>query len=274
VSKTTSQPLPLPSSAQARDALYSELRLVFGIGEAHDRLLRADGHASIPSLVDHPRFGPVAAALLKEWEDPPNPDRVHATLRTWLPAAHPLFLELLGMVDEEAIVFFDLETLGLFGVPIILAAFGRPERGSVRVTQYVARSIAEEPALLEAALGEIADAQVVLSYNGKAFDWTTLRERSAYYGLTFDSQPIHIDLLHHARRAFGARLPDLHLHTVEEHVFGLERTGDLPSDQVPVFYERYLQTGDPRALLPIVTHNHQDVLSLAALLGHLIEHAL
>lgn len=221
-------------------------------------------------MADHPRFGPVARALLSEWGDPPIPERVHTTLRAWLPAAHPLFLQLLGLVSHEAVRFFDLETLGLFGVPVILAAFGHLEDGGLRVTQYLARSIEEEPPLLEAATEELTGASLVLSYNGKAFDWTTLRERCAYYGLPFKGRPVHVDLLHHARRAFSGQLSDLHLSTVEESLLGLERTGDLPSDQVPVFYERYLQTGDPRPLIPIVAHNRQDVASLAALLDRLL----
>ncbi len=247
------------------------MRLLFGVGEVHDRLLREQGHASIPSLLTHPRFGAVARALLAKWNDPPNPERVYATLSSWLPAAHPLFLQILGLVPREEILFFDLETLGLFGVPVILAAFGRLDGDEIRITQYLARSISEEPSLLEAVTERLAEASLILSYNGKAFDWTTLGERCAYYGLPFDRRLIHIDLLHHARRAFGERLPDLHLHTVEELLFDLERTGDLPSDQVPVFYETYLRTGDPALLVPIVTHNRQDVVSLAELLTRLLE---
>jgi len=226
---------------------------------------------TIPALTTHPRFGPAARALLAQWDDPPNPERVHDTLCAWLPASHPLFLELLGLVPREEIRFFDLETLGLFGVPVILAAFGRFEAGGVRVSQYFARSIGEEPSLLEAAIEELSGASLIVSYNGKAFDWTTLRERVAYYGLAFDHRPIHIDLLHHARRAFSGRLPDLHLSTVERSVLGLDRGEDIPSDQVPAFYERYLETGDPRPLAPIVAHNRQDVASLAALLARLLE---
>lgn len=41
---------------------------------------------------------------------------------------------------------------------------------------------------------EIVEASLLLSYNGKAFDWAVLQERFAYYGLRLDHLPIHIDL--------------------------------------------------------------------------------
>jgi len=250
--------------------LLSELRLVFGIGGRFDQQLREEGYRSIPSLLSHPRFGETAAHLLEEWKDPLDPARVNATLSYWLPASHPLFLQLLGLVPRERIIFFDLETLGLFGVPIILAALGRLSASRIRITQYLACSLDEEVALLEGVKSELSRASLILSYNGKSFDWTTLNERSAYYGLPFDYAPIHIDLLHQTRQAFHGRLPDMKLETVERGILGIERKEDLRSEVVPEYYEAYLKTDNPGPLVPIVNHNRQDIVTLALLLSYLL----
>ena len=116
-----------------------------------------------------------------------------------------------------------------------------------------------------------AEASLLISYNGKAFDWTYLRERFAFYGLPFDHAPMHIDLLHHARRAFQDCLPNLRLSTLEGHL-GIHRTQDLPSEAVPDFYSTYLETGNPGPLVPIINHNCQDVETLALLLARLLSH--
>jgi len=262
--------IPFPPEEKANEALLSELRLLFGIGRRFDQRLREDGYSSIPSLLTHPRFGETAAHLLAEWKDPLDPALVNTTLDCWLPASHPLFLQLLGLVPPEKMLFFDLETMGLFGVPIILAAIGQPSASEIRITQYLACSLDEEIALLEGVTEALSHVSLVLSYNGKSFDWTTLRERCAYYSIPFDYAPIHIDLLHHARRAYRDRLSNAQLQTVEEGILGIERTEDLPSEAVPEYYEAYLRSGNPGPLVPIVNHNQQDVATLALLLSHLL----
>ena len=145
----------------------------------------------------------------------------------------------------------------------------QPTADGVWITQYLARSLDEEIALLEQIAPVFAKASLLISYNGKAFDWTFLRERFAYYGLQLPPATMHIDLLHHARRAFRDDLPDVRLSTLEEHL-GIHRAEDLPSDAVPEFYSTYLDTGNPGPLVPIVHHNRQDVETLAVLLSRLL----
>jgi len=263
--------LSFPSAKSAEQAFLSELRLVFGIGHMHDQQLQKNGYTTIPSLLDHPRWKEAASTLLAYWGRPLDPNLVYKTLYYWLPSRHPLFLQLVSLVPQERLLFFDLETLGLGGTPIILAALAQLNAEGIRITQYLARSLDEEPALLDQIAQVIAETSLLISYNGKAFDWTYLRERFAYYGLQFTHAPMHIDLLHHARRAFHDCLPNMRLSMLEGHL-GIQRTEDLPSEAVPEFYSTYLETGNPGPLVPIVNHNRQDVQTLALLLGHLLSH--
>jgi len=267
-----SHELPLPSQENAEKAFLAELRLLFGVGCAHEKKLHEEGYMSIHSLLGHPRWSKAAQALLEDWGQPLNPDRVQAALSHWLPASHPMFQQLLGLVRREEILFFDLETMGLGGAPIILAALARLTQDGIQITQYLARSLDEEIALLEQIDREMADTSLLISYNGKAFDWPYLRERIAYYGLRLNQTAIcHIDLLHRARRAFQDCLPNMRLGTLEK-LLGVRREEDLPSEAVPEFYSAYLETGNPGALVPIVNHNRQDVESLVILLARLLGH--
>jgi uncharacterized protein YprB with RNaseH-like and TPR domain len=254
-------------------ALLAELRLVYGIGAQYTTKLREGGYASIPELCDHPRWGGASNALLAHWGTPLDPNAVYRSLERWLPSADPLHLQSLGLLPIEKLLFFDLETLGLGGSPIFLVAVGRFTGEGFLIRQYLAASLGAEVALLERMEAELRDASVLLSYNGKSFDWTILRERFAYYGLPLPGAPIHVDLLHHTRRAFGAETPDCHLGTIEHRVLGIERSNDLPSAEVPTHYTAYLETGNAAYLVPIVDHSRQDLASLVVLLRHLLRMA-
>ena len=262
--------LLLPERREAEMRLLSDMCLLYGVGKRHKSNLLNDGYTSIPSLVAHPRWGDQARLLLNEWHNPLDVRKVYETISRWLPSSSPLFLQILGLVPQERVLFFDLETLGLSNVPIILAALGSLEQGRMRIVQYLARSFDEEIGILEQVGAALERSDLLLSYNGKSFDWTYLRERFSYYGLPFPYQPMHIDLLHHARRAFHDLLPDVRLGTVEERILAVSRDVDLPSGDVPEYYTTYLDTQDPGPLVPIVNHNRQDIASLALLLDRLL----
>ena len=263
--------IALPAADEAISAVLSELRLLYGIGRASAERLTEDGYGTIGDLLSHPRWSAAAQSLLEHWGDPPDLHRVYTTMSYWLPASHPLFLTLPGLAPLTRICFFDLETLGLYGSPIFLAGLGRPtSAGEIAITQYFARGMEEELGLLEAIRDELSDCLFLITYNGKAFDWTTTRARLAFYSLPSPPDPLHLDLLPHARRRFRGALPDARLETVEQGVLGIARKGDVPSEEVPRCYEDYLATGDPGPILPVIAHNRQDVETLALLYSHFL----
>ena len=265
--------IPWPSTHVTYAALLSELRLLFGIGTTNARKLRAAGFNSIHSLLSHPRWGQEARALLAFWQDPPRVENIYQTLSYWLPSSHRLFLMLPSLVPPDRTCFFDLETIGLFGSPIFLGGIGRPQAdGTLHITQFLARDLSEEVALLDAVGQELSTCRFLVTYNGKAFDWTCMRERCAYYALPDPPELLHLDLLAPARRLFRDLFPDTRLETLERELLGIARVDDLPSSLVPRYYTEYLETGDPRLLIPIVNHNRQDVLTLVALFSYLVGH--
>jgi uncharacterized protein YprB with RNaseH-like and TPR domain len=86
------------------------------------------------------------------------------------------------------------------------------------------------------------------------------------HGVRLALPPHHLDLLHAARRRWREDLPDCRLQTLERHVCGRWRTGDVPGDEVPGLYHDYVREGDPWRLIPVFHHNLLDVITMAEIL--------
>ncbi len=54
------------------------------------------------------------------------------------------------------------------------------------------------------------------------------------------------------------------LTTLERTLFDVRRVGDVPGFEIPSRYFRFLRSGDPRPLEPVLEHNRLDLVSLAA----------
>ncbi|MDD1729056.1 MAG: ribonuclease H-like domain-containing protein, partial [Methanospirillum sp.] len=168
--------------------------------------------------------------------------------------------------SPDRIRYLDLETLGIFGRPVILFGVGSHGPNGFTTRQFVLRNLSEEPAALFAVRNLLEGADALVSYNGRSFDLPYLNERFAYYG--FDPLPEipHIDLLHYSRRFWKNTIPDCRLSTIEQRFLGVEREIDIPGMLVPEWYMKYRGTGNCGPLVPIIRHNEQDVASLPLLL--------
>ena len=202
-------------------------------------------------------FGPVA--VRREWFPDDGSQEVGA-LSTCLGFApdelrHPLFL--------------DTETTGLSGgtgTVAFLVGLAWREGDGLALAQYFLCDFDQEQALLWAVGQCISQAGVLVSYNGRSFDWPLLQTRLVLRRAVWPSPP-HLDLLALARRIFRPRLPDCALQTIEQSVLDLHRADDLPGSLIPSRYFAWLRQGDPRSLEPVFLHNQQDVLSMALLLA-------
>jgi hypothetical protein len=185
----------------------------------------------------------------------------------------------LARSDLGSFVFLDTETTGLaggVGTYVFLVGLGQYTDEGFRLTQFFMRDPAEERALL-AALAEVLEAcNVLVTFNGKAFDVPLLKARFIASGYAPDAQvPVlsdlaHLDLLPLARRLWKDRLASRDLGSLEEHILGLRRAHhDVPGWMIPGMYFDYLRTGDARPLRNVFYHNAVDILSLAALLSHI-----
>jgi len=174
----------------------------------------------------------------------------------------------------EDFLFFDLETSGLSGgagTVAFLAAFGRVVTGGkLRVTQYLLLDYPGESDFIDAVLKEFNDeSSVIVSYNGKCFDSQVLKTRCLMNGI---KPPVysHADLLHPARRLWKNIIGDCSQSSVETHILGLDRTGDIPGSLAPDIWFDFLKTGSTERLLGICDHNLADIAGLSAMLAAMI----
>ena len=130
--------------------------------------------------------------------------------------------------------------------------------------QLLARDYAEEAAILQKFGERHADARLLVTFNGKAFDLNLIRERAAYHGVEMpDRDPPHLDLLHESRRRWRGRLPNYKLQTLEQYLCGRHRAGDIPGSAIPDAYHQYVDTQDARRIADILRHNLLDILTMA-----------
>ncbi len=165
-------------------------------------------------------------------------------------------------------LFLDLETCGLAGSAIFLAGLIQFDDGELKLKQLWARNHAEERGVIGALREIIGSCTLVVTFNGKSFDWPQVRDRATLHTGIVDGaiKPLdHYDLLHHARRTYGKRFGNCKLQTLERHVCGRYRQADIPGDQIPAVYAEYVRTGDEHLVQPILHHNALDLVTLLQL---------
>ncbi len=184
---------------------------------------------------------------------------------------------LLGASEPEAgpprLLFLDLETTGFSSTPLFLAGTVFEHEGLMRSLQYLARDYSEEKALLSLLDEQMRNFDVCVTFNGKSFDIPYIRDRAAYHGISLQASPEQYDLLHVARRHWKNRLPDCRLVTLETHILGRSRIGDVPGREVPCIYHDFVHTKDARQLKGVLRHNMVDCISMAQLFISLAEAA-
>ena len=177
-------------------------------------------------------------------------------------------------------IFIDLETTGLSGgagTVAFLVGCGYFDLGAFQVRQFLLTSFAGERALL-AAVAEFFDAtDLIVSYNGKTFDVPVMEMRWTFHRMSAPLEGVpHFDMLHPARRLWSGREPTrrsvdeggCRLSTLERVLFDVTRVGDVGGFEIPSRFFRFLRSGDPRPLEPVLEHNRHDLVSLAAVTAH------
>jgi hypothetical protein len=165
--------------------------------------------------------------------------------------------------------FLDTETTGLAGgtgTYAFLIGVGSIEPAGFRVRQFFMRDYGEEASLLSRLAEHLAQFDVLITYNGKAYDQPLLETRFRMMRARhpFDRME-HLDLLFGARRLWKLRLESCRLVDLENRILGVERQGDLPGEMIPYCYFEFLRTKQAFDLVPIFHHNAIDILSLACL---------
>jgi hypothetical protein len=180
--------------------------------------------------------------------------------------------------DPEKWLFLDTETTGLAGgtgTYAFLIGIAWWDSGGLQVEQFMMRDFSEEHSVLLELAARIAERPVLVTFNGKTFDWPLLESRYLMTrSIRVPQLAAHLDLLHPARAVWKLRLGSVRLVELERHVLDAERLGwhrqdDVPSSLIPQFYFDYLRGASATPLAGVVRHNGMDLRGLAALFGKL-----
>jgi uncharacterized protein len=219
----------------------------------------------------------------------------HLAVRNWFStpefvAPHSTCLQLLCQQRDEVIsrrtraalenpekwLFLDTETTGLAGgtgTYAFLIGLAWWDAGGLQVEQLFMRDFAEEHSVLSQLASRLVERPVLVTFNGKTFDWPLLENRFRMTrSIAVPSLAAHLDLLHPARalwkfRLGSVRLTDLEREVLNPTLLGWRREDDVSSKFIPQFYFDYLRGGPPEPLLGVARHNQMDLRGLAALFG-------
>jgi uncharacterized protein YprB with RNaseH-like and TPR domain len=250
--------LSKPSPLRAPDEVDPLGRLL-GAGIARNHY---GEHLAIRNWFSTPEFcqpSPVALELLSRTRDEALSKRTRAALE-----------------DPEKWLFLDTETTGLSGgtgTYAFLIGLAWWDAGGLQIEQLFLRDFSEEHSLLQELSARLAERPVLVTFNGKSFDWPLLENRfTMTRAIKIPRLAAHLDLLHPARALWRLRLGSVRLVELERHVLDAERLGwhrgaDVASALIPQYYFDYLRGGVADPLAGVVKHNQMDLRGLAALYG-------
>ncbi len=282
----SSRPKPLEQSRPTADAAAIRKRLLEAkpkspFGETTSRSGLSSGHEVTTSAGSYwlvrrslPRLWSAAQVYLNTWRSSqvaprgPGQDGIQQKLTPIESIQqHPDYLAFHAHFPNECI-FLDLETCGFAGCPIFLAGVIHTLDGELVLSQLWGRNYAEERGLLAALREILVGKKVLITFNGKSFDWPQVKDRCIIYARKADANLpdlIHVDLLHLSRRRWKHQLTDCRLQTLERHICGRQRHDDVPGREIPDVYQHYVRTGDTARVDGILHHNALDLVTLLQL---------
>jgi uncharacterized protein YprB with RNaseH-like and TPR domain len=167
--------------------------------------------------------------------------------------------------------FFDIETTGLSpSTYVFLCGMMYAREGRFAIEQAFARDYSEEAAMLGYTRDLLARFRTVVTYNGASFDLPFVRARMAVARIDYKDPRDHVDLLFPARQRYKGVLADCRLETIERHMRGVSREGDIPGSEIPDAYHEFVRTGDARKIVRILHHNRMDLLAMVGLFNGLV----
>jgi uncharacterized protein YprB with RNaseH-like and TPR domain len=221
-------------------------------------LVRPAGEAVDPTApAEAASFG-----QLVRWPDYVVP-KVHGARRMVEPPEPPAF-------DREKACFLDIETCGLSPTTyLFLIGLMFWEKGEFVCELVFARNYAEERGVLRFVRETLSRFETIVSYNGNSFDLPFIETRMSANRVESLAPFASVDLLYTARRVFRGILPNNRLGTVERHIRGIKRAGDIPGRYIPDAYHDYVRSGDARAMKNVLYHNRMDLFTMAVLVNRL-----
>ncbi len=183
-----------------------------------------------------------------------------------------------ALSDPAKWLFLDTETTGLSGgtgTYAFLIGLAWWDSAGLQVEQFFMRDFHEEHSILHELSARLSERPVLITFNGKSFDWPLLENRfTMTRSIATPRLAAHLDLLHPARALWKLRLGSVRLVDLERDVLDAPRLGwhreeDVLSSLIPQHYFDYLRGGPAAPLAAVVRHNQMDLRGLAAIMGRI-----
>ena len=250
-----------------KNQMNHNLKLLPSIGIKKEQALKSNGYATIDSLKNHDKYGDVASKFSEMFDDMSFHEIMDLLDRNkYSRKCRDNLLKCISLTDYENFKFMDIETKGLSNVPVILIGVAEIKGDTIITSQYFLRDYSEECAVLDAYLSHLDEDSVHVTFNGKSFDVPFINNRCLYNRINANLDLPHLDLMHFAKNLWKDELPNCKLQTIEQEFFGIEREDDVPGQYIPGYYDTYLSENNIGPIVPIIEHNRQDIVSLAAFL--------
>src|SRR4029077_4384618 len=230
-------PRARPSGAELRRARHAEdsLSRLLGAGIATNRYGQ---HVLVRNWFSSPEYSEISEVsleLLSRGRDEGLSKRMRVAL-----------------ADPSKWLFLYTDTPGLAGgtgTYAFLIGLAWWDAGALQVEQFFMRDFGEEHAILHELAARIAERPVLVTFNGKAFDWPLLENRfTMTRSIAVPRLAAHLDLLHPARalwklRLGSVRLVELERHSLDAQMVGWHREDDVLAALIPQHYFDYLRGG-------------------------------
>lgn len=241
------------SDFQAGAPKHSNSESLIRVLDGENALNRLGSHIRVRRRPPGPRAGRMDSAALRLLA----PDAVDA------------------LCDCTKWIFLDTETTGLAGgtgTYAFLVGLAWWDEDEFVVEQHFMRDHSEEPSLLLDIAERFALGRVLVTFNGRSFDWPLLQTRFQMSRVVGIPEPVaHLDLLHPARQLWRLSLGSVALTRLEQHVLEFDRGQDIASETIPQRYFEFLRGGPPEAIAEVFLHNQMDLCGLALLSLHINE---
>src|SRR3977135_369456 len=150
-----------------------------------------------------------------------------------------------ALLDPEKWLFLDTETTGLAGgtgTYAFLIGLAWWDAGGLQIEQFLMRDFTEEYSILHELSARAAERPVLVTFNGKSFDWPLLENRfTMTRSIAVPKLAAHLDLLHPARALWKLRLGSVRLVELERQVLdagtlGWHREEGVGAALIPQFF--------------------------------------
>ncbi len=193
-----------------------------------------------------------------------TPSPLHVLLRTSNIAVCP----------SEEWLFLDTETTGLAGgtgTYAFLVGMAQVVDGRIELEQFFMRDFREESSMLADVAARLSGERMLITFNGKAFDWPLLETRFRMHRMRLEEAPaLHLDLLRPSRHLWRAQLGSASLADLEHGILGIRRVGDVPAERIPRIYFDYLRSGAVEPMVEVFRHNENDLVGLVGLTANIL----